>query len=98
MADMPFDMLEHVKTSNGQAGNDYINGIFQNYIDEVREYLHDAGIPENVSGTRRCAGLVARGVADLWNLGAGAADLSPYFCKRAAQLSLKLEAEKHEQT
>lgn len=98
MSEMPFDMLEHVKASLGQAGNDYINPVLQPYIDEVREYLHDAGIPETVSGTRRCGGLVARGVADLWNYGAGAAELSPYFYKRAAQLSLALEAEKNATT
>lgn len=98
MADMPFDMLEHVKASLGQAGNDYINPVFQTYIDEVREYLQDAGIPETVTNTRRFGGIVARGVADLWNYGAGEAALSPYFHERAAQLAFKRGVMTDEQT
>lgn len=89
MSEMPFDMLEHVKTSNGQAGNDYVNGIFQNYIDEVREHLIDAGIPEAVTLTRKCAGVVSIGVSDLLNSPEGKRELSPYFYKRAAQLACK---------
>lgn len=84
-----FDMLEHVKTMLGQSGNEYINPIFQGYIDEVREYLQDSGIPETVTNTKPFGGIVTRGVADLWNYGAGTAALSPYFHERAAQLALK---------
>lgn len=84
-----FDMLEHVKKALGQAGNEYMNDTIQEYIDEVREYLHDAGIPETVTGTKPCKGIVTRGVADLWNYGSGGAALSPYFKERAAQLALK---------
>ena len=84
-----FNMLEHVKTCLGQSGNEYINPIFQGYIDEVREYLQDAGIPEEVTNTKPFGGIVARGVADLWNYGAGGAALSPYFHERAAQLVCK---------
>ena len=83
-----FDMREHVKNALGLAGNEYVNDTIQEYIDEVREYLHDAGIPETVTGTKRCKGIVTRGVADLWNYGSGGADLSPYFRERAAQLAL----------
>lgn len=93
-----FDMLEHVKTCLGQSGNDYVNGIFQGYIDEVREYLQDAGVPETVTNTKACGGIVARGVSDLWNYGAGDASLSPYFHERAAQLALKWGARANEQT
>lgn len=98
MSEVPFDMLEHVKASLGQAGNDYINPVLQPYIDEVREYLHDAGVPESVTSTRQCGGIVARGVADLWNYGAGNAALSPYFHERAAQLALKWGVMTDEQT
>ena len=93
-----FDMLEHVKTGLGQSGNDYVDGIFQNYIDEVREYLQDAGIPEGVTNTKPFAGIITRGVADLWNYGAGEASLSPYFHERAAQLALKWSVKANEQT
>lgn len=83
-----FNMLEHVKANLGITG-DYQDAAVQGYIDEVREYLQDAGIPETVTNTKPCGGIVTRGVADLWNYGAGGAVLSPYFHERAAQLALK---------
>ena len=98
MSEAPFNMLEHVKNSLGQAGNDYIDPVFQPLIEEVREYLDGAGIPFSETDARPFGGIVARGVADLWNYGAGAAALSPYFHERAAQLALKWEAMKREQT
>ena len=83
-----FSMLEHVKTCLGITG-EYHNAIIQGYIDEVQEYLQDAGIPQTVTASKACGGIVTRGVADLWNYGAGGAALSPYFHERAAQLALK---------
>lgn len=92
---MAFNMLEHVKMCLGITG-EYHDTLLQGYIDEVREYLQDAGIPETVTGTKPCGGIVARGVADLWNYGAGGAALSPYFHERAAQLALKWQVMAHE--
>lgn len=91
-----FDMLEHVKKALGQEGNDYVNGPIQECIDEVREYLHAAGVPETVTNTKECKGIVTRGVADLWNYGSGSAALSPYFRERAVQLALKWQVIAHE--
>lgn len=82
-------MLDYVKTNLGQEGNDYVNSIFRGYIAEVQEYLQDAGVPSNVTHSEACKGIISRGVADLWNYGAGDAKLSPYFHERAAQLALK---------
>lgn len=87
MAD--FSMLESVKESLGLSGNDFHDGVLQQHIDEVTEYLIDGGVPEAIASSRRCKGIVARGVSDLWNNGSGGTDLSPYFTKRAAQLALK---------
>ena len=89
MAEESFDMLEHVKTCLGQSGNDYVNDIFRAHIQDVQLYLQDAGIPPAVTESEKCGGVVARGVADLWNYGAGTAALSPFFHERAAQLALK---------
>lgn len=89
MAEETFDMLEHVKTCLGQSGNDYVNDIFRAHIQDVQLYLQDAGIPPAVTVSEKCGGVVARGVADLWNYGAGTAQLSPFFHERAAQLALK---------
>lgn len=94
MADT-FSMLEHVKNGLGITG-EFHDAILQSYIDEVREYLQDAGVPETVTNTKPCGGIVTRGVADLWNYGAGGAALSPYFHERAAQLALKWQVTANE--
>lgn len=76
--------LEDVKNALGITG-DYQDATLQIYFDEVVEFLIDAGVaPSNIT-----SGIVARGVTDLWNYGAGAGRLSQYFLRRAAQLSYK---------
>lgn len=76
--------LEQVKASLGIVG-DYQDATLQVYFDEAVAFLTDAGVSEaNIT-----AGVVARGVSDLWNYGAGDGKLSPYFIQRAAQLSYK---------
>ena len=76
--------LTDVKNALGITG-DYMNSTLQIYFDEVVSYLLDAGVAE----TNISSGLVARGVADLWNYGSGDGKLSDYFYQRAAQLSYK---------
>lgn len=77
-------MLEDVKKALGITGN-YQDDTLNEYINEVVEFLIDAGIYEaNIT-----AGIVARGVSDLWNYGAGNGKLSEYFIQRATQLSYK---------
>ena len=76
--------LEQVKAALGILGN-YQDDTLQVYFNEAVEFLKDAGVSEaNIT-----AGVVARGVSDLWNYGAGDGKLSPYFMQRAAQLSYK---------
>ena len=76
--------LEQVKAALGIVG-DYQDATLQVYFDEAVAFLLDAGVSEdNIT-----AGVVARGVSDLWNYGAGDGTLSPYFMQRAAQLSYK---------
>ena len=81
-------MLQKVKTALGITGS-YQDETIQAYINEVLEYLKDAGIQEEAI----TPGLVSRGVADLWNYGSGEGKLSTYFMQRAAQLSYKGESE-----
>lgn len=77
-------MLEQVKTALGITG-DYQDDTIAEYIAEVKAFLRDAGVAEaNIT-----SGVVARGVADLWNYGAGDGQLSPYFIQRATQLAYK---------
>lgn len=76
--------LEQVKSALGIVG-DYQDDTLQVYFDETVAFLKDAG----VSDANITAGIVARGISDLWNYGAGDGKLSPYFVQRAAQLSYK---------
>lgn len=78
------EMLTKVKNALGIQG-DYQDGTLTEYITEVVAFLTDAG----VSQSNITAGIVARGVSDLWSYGSGNGKLSDYFMQRAAQLSYK---------
>lgn len=76
--------LANIKNALGVTGT-YQDATLQVYVDEVVAFLVDAGVSQaNITD-----GVVARGVADLWNYGVGEGKLSPYFIMRAAQLALK---------
>ena len=78
------EMLEKVKTSLGITGT-YQDDTVNEYILEIKAFLIDAGVKKsNIT-----VGLVARGVSDLWNYGAGKGRLSEYFMQRASQLAYK---------
>lgn len=77
-------LLDSVKLALGITGT-FQDATISEYIDEVVAFLKDAG----VSATNVTPGIVARGVSDLWNYGAGEGKLSEYFIQRAAQLSYK---------
>lgn len=77
-------LLASVKISLGITGT-YQDDTISAYIDEVVEFLKDAG----VAASKVTPGIVARGVSDLWNYGAGDGKLSSYFIQRATQLSYK---------
>ena len=75
--------LTDVKNALGITGT-YQDATLQIYFDEVVAFLNDAGVPSE----KMTSGIVARGVADLWNYGGAEGKLSEYFLQRAAQLSL----------
>lgn len=76
--------LEDVKNALGITG-DYQDATLQIYFDETVDFLLDAGVKElNIT-----KGILARGVADLWNYGTSKGEFSPYFMQRASQLSYK---------
>lgn len=77
-------LIDDVRISLGITGL-YQDLTLQQYINEVKAFLIDAGVPENLI----TSGVVARGVADLWNYGAGEGKFSEYFIQRASQLALK---------
>lgn len=79
-------ILEDVKSNLGITGT-YQNTTIQGWIDEVKQFLLDGGIAESVVNSIKAKGVISRGVADLWNYGAGDGKLSSYFYQRATQLS-----------
>lgn len=78
------EYLEDVKNALGITGT-YQDDTITEYIEEVIAFLCDSG----VTAANITSGIVSRGVADLWQYGAGDGKLSSYFMMRAAQLALK---------
>lgn len=81
-------LLEEVKKGLNITGN-FQDKTIETYIAEVRAFLSDAGVADDVLNSDAAVGVVVRGVSDLWNYGAGGTNLSPYFMQRAIQLSYK---------
>ena len=78
------EMLAKVKSALGIEGT-YQDSTISEYIDDVVSFLTDAGVKQSDI----TAGVVSRGVSDLWSYGSGNGKLSEYFIQRAAQLSYK---------
>lgn len=76
--------LKDVKNALGITG-DYQNETLAEWYQETVSFLKEAGVSDGNITT----GIVARGVADLWNYGGNDGKLSDYFIQRAAQLSYK---------
>ena len=76
--------LNEIKDALGITG-EYQDPTLQVYVTEVIGFLVEAGVRQKYI----TSGIVARGVADLWNYGTGDGRLSTYFKERAAQLSYK---------
>lgn len=82
------ELLQKVKSALGIGGT-YQDTTLTVYIDEVKEYLEDAGVDTNLINSNKAVGVICRGVSDLWNYGSGDAKLSLYFMQRVAQLAYK---------
>lgn len=84
-------LLDKVKSALGITG-EYQDATLNVYIDEVKAYMKDAGVPTEVIESNVSAGVIARGVTDLWNYNGGAGKLSDYFYQRVTQLCYKSES------
>lgn len=83
-------MLDKVKADLGIGSNTAFDTIISGYINDVQQILLDAGVDQSiVQDVTIAGGVIFRGVADMWNVEAGTASLSPYFWQRAAQLVYK---------
>lgn len=65
----------------------YQDAILTIYINEVKDFMKDAGVPSDVLTSSAAVGCISRGVNDLWNYGAGVTKLSGYFKQRVIQLA-----------
>lgn len=79
------ELLNKIKTGLGITGT-YQDETLKIYIDDVKEYLLNAGVNSETINSSAAVGVILRGVADLWNYGSGNADFSEYFIQRATQL------------
>lgn len=84
------DVLTKIKSALGITGN-YQDATLNIYIDEVKYYMVDAGVPESVVNSEASAGVISRGVTDLWSYGTNDGKLSDYFYQRVSQLALSDE-------
>ena len=84
------DILTKVKSALGITG-DYQDATLNIYIGEVKAYMKDAGVSKSVINSDMSAGVIARGVTDLWNYGSNTGKLSDYFYQRVSQLALSDE-------
>ena len=80
------ELLQKVKKGLGISGT-YQDETLQLYIDEVKEYMKNAGVSQTVIDDSGSVGVIIRGVADLGNDGSGNAELSPYGRQRIIQLA-----------
>lgn len=87
------DILSEVKAALGITGT-YQDDTLTAYIKEIQEYMIDAGVHQSVANSDISAGVIARGVTDLWNYNGGGGKLSDYFYQRVSQLVYKIKSGK----
>lgn len=59
------------------------------WLNEVKDFMKNAGVPDSVINKNTTVGLLARGVSDIWNYGDGEkTGFSTVFMQRVSQLSL----------
>ena len=82
------ELLTEVKKRIGVTG-EYQNDTISGYIQDVKDFMTDAGVSAKVMKSNMIIGAVTRGVSDLWDYGSGNGEFSPYFFQRVTQLAYK---------
>lgn len=78
-------LLEEVKTRLAITGT-FHDDLLSAYIDDVKAYLTSAGADAESTSA---VGVIARGVADLWNFGSGEGKFSTIYYERVSQLAIE---------
>lgn len=73
----------------GTDAGTFRDDLLTAYINEVKDFMRNAGVAESVISSDSTAGIIAIGVSDLWNYQAGGVKLSEYFTQRVIQLTRK---------
>ena len=81
------EMVSHIKQRLGITGS-YHDTMLLRLANDVKAYMVSAGVKNKVVNDEASIGCIARGVADLWNYGAGEGRFSNYFYERVIQLSM----------
>lgn len=82
-------LVEEIKVRLGLTGNHH-DSLLLAYANDTKDYLVSAGVHPEVVDSRKSIGVIARGVADLWNFGAGEGKFSQVFYQRAIQLTAEV--------
>ncbi len=80
------ELLAKVKLALGETSN-FADDMLLIYIDEILDYVRNAGVSDSIANAS--AGVIARGVSDLWDNDGGNVRFSSYFHERVTQLALK---------
>lgn len=86
------DVLDKVKKTLGITGH-YQDDTLNEYIAEVKSYMMASGVSKEIVESDTSAGVISRGVCDLWLYGSG--KFSEYFYQRIIQLSYQSKGEQH---
>ncbi len=79
------EILSKVK-SGLMITSDHFDVVLTLHINDVKDYLKNAGVKSSVIESEKSVGVILRGVSDLWTN--GSSDFSPYFRDRVTQLAL----------
>lgn len=71
----------------GTDAGTFRDDLLTAYINEVKDFMKNAGVAESVISSDSAVGIIAIGVSDLWNYQAGGVKLSEYFTQRVIQLT-----------
>ena len=71
----------------GMDAGTFRDDLLTAYINEVKDFMRNAGVAESVISSDSAVGIIAIGVSDLWNYQAGGVKLSEYFTQRVIQLT-----------
>ena len=78
------ELLNTVKTALNITGT-YQDETLNVYIADVKNFMSDSGVSNDLINSTMSVGVIARGVSDLWNY--GSATLSDYFIPPVIQLT-----------